>query len=175
MSLIICFHLTLSLVMSSSFCIVVSVVSLLVSKEMSVDCKSFWIMFNQVLGGLPIFLFIGIIFSNNAFLAGVSLFILIRCPSQFSLLLLMHRLHFSTSVLLYNSSVLIFFGHLTPITCLSILLWNESICSLTVSFIAHSSELYRKMDAQNALNVLTLVFMLISFELNIFVYTFTLL
>ena len=30
------------------------------------------------------------------------------------------------------------------------------------------------MDAKNALNVLTLVFMLISFELNIFLYTFTL-
>ena len=87
--------------------------SLLASKLSLLLWRSFFTNSIQVNLCLPTICFTFLHDSNRAIRAGVSTSSLIKWPSHDSLLLLMIKLQFSTFVILYNSILVITFGHLT--------------------------------------------------------------
>ena len=149
MALTIRFQSCLLAVNSPKLFIVFSAVFVSMSNLMLSMDRSFFINFIHVKGGLPMFFFLCFRLSFRAIFAGVSFFSRVRWPSQLSRLLLIVLLHGSDSVFLYSSSLLIYFGHLISITCLSIILWKESIWFSNAFVTVHNSELYRKVDAQS--------------------------
>ena len=118
MSLIRCVHLFLSSVTFINLFVMVSAVSVCMLR-VTTGCMSFSITFSHVIGGFPRFFFAGVRAYVNDFLAGVSFSMRMRCPNQFNLLRLIFLLHFSSFILLYSSSDVIFFGHRMFIACRS--------------------------------------------------------
>ena len=137
MSLIIRFQSFLDAVNSSKTSIVFSAVFVSMFILMLTVDRSLSINVIHVKGGLLIFFLVCFRLSLRAIFAGVSFFSRIRWPSQLSRLLLIVVLHGSDPVFLYSSSLLIFFGHLISITCLSSLLWEESIWFSNVIVTVH--------------------------------------
>ena len=106
--------------------------------------KSFLILSTQKVFLLPHFCFTFWRYSANAFFTGVFLSSLRRQPSNDNLLLFTRLLHFSASIVSYNSLPFIVFSYLTPMTWQSSFCSKESILSSMVFVVVHNSPLYRK-------------------------------
>ena len=129
--------------------------------------RSCFIISNHVVCGLPCGLFVFLIHSSTAFLAGVFSFNLMRWPSQFNLLLRMMRLIGCALEILYRSVFVIFFGHVRPCTLLNCFLWNALIEFSSFLVRVQISQLYRRILSTYALYVLIFVSLLIFLLLKI--------